>query len=609
MEDYIVITDIEGNIHYINPSFCKRIGYTEAELLRMKVFELHTKEELEEAKLFYKDILENYKKVQNLEITAKDNKKIPVRTKIWKGKWNDKDCYFSIVKDMTEEIEKTAKYDKLFYKNPAIMIIATMGEGRFHDINDSFTNVLGYTREDVIGRRVDKMNFIVDKENLQEVSRQFELEGKIHNFDMKIRGKDGAIYEGLISGEPIEDKGEIYFLAVMTDITKQKKVEKDLEEKTRLQRMLMDIASKYINIPLKEVKSSIEEALELMGEFIGADRVYVLEHDLDKNKIFNSYEWCREEVQCNKEKISEIELLNLREWILINTRGKILIVSDTSKMINNDYMKDMLQEQGIKSMMIVPMMLRHQCLGFVGFDYVRAIHEYNDMETELIELFAQMLVNIKSREKQENKLVESLEEKATLMKEIHHRVKNNLQVISSLLYLQSNHIEDPEIKKILKISENRIIAMATLHEKIYQSKEFSKFDFKAYVEAIIEHLVSYYTNEKFKLKLNMNIERIYLSIDKAIICGLIINELITNAIQHAFTNKDKGTVAVAIKEQDEWITMEIADNGKGMPQNINYLKTQSLGIQLVENLVKQLKGTLSMESEKGTLVFIKFRSK
>jgi two-component sensor histidine kinase len=302
-------------------------------------------------------------------------------------------------------------------------------------------------------------------------------------------------------------------------------------------------------------------------------------------------------------------LLNLREWILINTRGKILIVSDTSKMINNDYMKDMLQEQGIKSMMIVPMMLRHQCLGFVGFDYVRAIHEYNDMETELIELFAQMLVNIKSREKQENKLVESLEEKATLMKEIHHRVKNNLQVISSLLYLQSNHIEDPEIKKILKISENRIIALATLHEKIYQSKEFSKFDFKAYVEAIIEHLVSYYTNEKFKLKLNMNIERIYLSIDKAIICGLIINELITNAIQHAFTNKDKGTVAVAIKEQDEWITMEIADNGKGMPQNIDYLKTQSLGIQLVENLVKQLKGTLSMESEKGTLVFIKFRSK
>jgi len=208
----------------------------------------------------------------------------------------------------------------------------------------------------------------------------------------------------------------------------------------------------------------------------------------------------------------------------------------------------------------------------------------------------------------EAKLKASLKEKVTLIDEIHHRVKNNMNVISSLLKLQSNNIEDDKTKGILKDSQNRIFAMSAIHETLHGSKNLSEINLKNYLSKIITSVFQANSIIPAKVKLNNNLEEFTIDINQASPLGLIINELISNSLKHAFPGDQTGKINVSTKKMDKDLQLTVKDNGIGLPVNFDWQKDSSLGLQLVKGLVEnQLDGCVETVGTEGTQFVIKFK--
>jgi two-component sensor histidine kinase len=213
----------------------------------------------------------------------------------------------------------------------------------------------------------------------------------------------------------------------------------------------------------------------------------------------------------------------------------------------------------------------------------------------------------------QKQMKEILDGKEALLREVHHRVKNNLQVISSLLRLQSTTIKDPFANQKFTESCNRIRAMAMVHEKLYLKEDFSNVDIKEYIESLLKYLESSYSvpGKKIKLVVEIAIRSSQFKIDEAIPLGLILNELLSNAYKYAFPDVGKGTIRVALAESKDkagvTYKLEVSDDGCGLPQKVSMLNTATLGLQLVSLLTEQLAGKLKIVRKPGTWYSITFR--
>lgn len=215
--------------------------------------------------------------------------------------------------------------------------------------------------------------------------------------------------------------------------------------------------------------------------------------------------------------------------------------------------------------------------------------------------------DITSRKRIEEQIKTSLHEKEVLLKEIHHRVKNNLQIISSLLSLQAEYLKDREVLAIFKDSQNRINSMALIHEKLYQSKDLARINFSDYIHDLVASLLYTYDINISKVVLKIEADEILLGIDTAIPCGLIINELVLNALKYAFPGTKKGEVYVSLRSLDDCkYTLTVQDDGVGLPEGLDFKDTESLGLQLVNALVNQLGGTIAVENLGGVKFEINF---
>lgn len=216
--------------------------------------------------------------------------------------------------------------------------------------------------------------------------------------------------------------------------------------------------------------------------------------------------------------------------------------------------------------------------------------------------------DITVRKQAEEHIKASLKEKEVLLKEIHHRVKNNLQIISSLLNLQSGYIQDKFAGEIFKESRNRVKSMALIHEKLYLSKDLARIDFAEYVRHLTTHLLRSYGANARAVRLSIDIEKILLDIDTAIPCGLIVNELVTNSLKYAFPPGVEGEIQITMhQESDGQLALVVRDNGAGLPPNFNFNNTGSLGLQLVSTLTDQLEGTIQLNRTGGTTFKILLR--
>lgn len=217
------------------------------------------------------------------------------------------------------------------------------------------------------------------------------------------------------------------------------------------------------------------------------------------------------------------------------------------------------------------------------------------------------LRDITEQVRAEDQIKQSLREKEVLLREIHHRVKNNMQVISSLLALQAGYTEDEQANQMFRESQNRIRSMALVHELLYQSRDLARIDFVQYVHKLSRHLLHSYLTDAERIRLDIMADALFLDIDMAIPCGLIINELISNALKHAFPNGKEGAIRVELHTDGNGLsTIIVRDNGVGLPEDLDVHQTETLGLQLVTSLAGQLNATIGLLRHPGTTFEIRF---
>jgi two-component sensor histidine kinase/CheY-like chemotaxis protein len=326
----------------------------------------------------------------------------------------------------------------------------------------------------------------------------------------------------------------------------------------------------------------------------------------------------------------------LKQIVLLDRRA-LQIASDQPQ-IDPDELAYM-RQTGIKSLLMLPVVFQHRTVGLVELRDSRLERTFTDHEISLAHLLANQAASaienarlyeqaqqeLARREEAERRITQSLREKEVLLREIHHRVKNNLQVISSLLYLQSQNISDPEILEMFQDSQNRVRSMALVHEELYRTEDLAQIDFAEYIQELAGQLLRSYNLGSDAIALKVDADDTALGVDAAVPCGLILNELLSNSLKHAFpTLLDSGDgrdrtgqpvsaeqAAASSGEGNEigvklytdpegMVQLRVADNGIGFPEGLDFRKTESLGLQLVNILVRQLRGKVELHREGGT---------
>ncbi|GAB4481125.1 MAG: hypothetical protein Kow00124_28550 [Anaerolineae bacterium] len=294
----------------------------------------------------------------------------------------------------------------------------------------------------------------------------------------------------------------------------------------------------------------------------------------------------------------------------------------------SDAQRAYLRQQASATIVLFPMIYHHRVIGVVELRDQSAAREISERELSLAQalvsqaasaitnarLYEQSRLEIAMREEAEQKILASLREKEVLLQEVHHRVKNNLQIISSMLNLQLRNSADPEIVTILRDSQSRIRSIALIHELLYRSSDLARIDFGAYIQNLISHLLSSYRDPSRHISIEVDAKDIALPIKQAVPCGLIINELVSNSIKHAFPRADRpaaadrvDTIRVAMhRGSGGQIELTVSDNGVGISSEMDLDNTSTLGMQIVNTLVRQLGGTLTVSSNAGTSFVVTF---
>ena len=389
-------------------------------------------------------------------------------------------------------------------------------------------------------------------------------------------------------------EGEIHLRDALVE---QKRIEQALlesEERLRLALEGADIAS--WDWDLKTNNAVFSKKFYTMldykpGEFPATFEGWIVHmHPEDRQRVLPDLQRQIRE----KQPLCEIEYRVLTRdgnWVWILSRGKIAGLDDKgipSRMtgVNIDITNRRLMESEIRSLNIV---LEQRVK-----DRTEALRKVNaDLEEEN----AQRLTA-------EQQLRASVDEKTMLLKEVHHRVKNNLQIIASLLNLQSRYIKDEATLAAIRESQNRVKAMSLVHEKLYKSESLSRIDLHDYIRFLGTGLFQFYGAKSRGIQLSLDISNVDLGINATIPLGLIINELISNSLKYAFPEGRKGEISISVRRDDHALTIVYQDNGIGIPSELDWRNTQSLGLRLVNTLVDQMDGTVDLDRTGGTKFMI-----
>jgi PAS domain S-box-containing protein len=274
----------------------------------------------------------------------------------------------------------------------------------------------------------------------------------------------------------------------------------------------------------------------------------------------------------------------------------------------------LLQERGLRAYAGAPLVAANRLLGylFIGSDEVNGLHKESiQIVGEVAHSLALAIQHDLLRAdliRHGDQLAASLREKDLMLQEIHHRVKNNLQIISSLLDMEATTISDPIVIQALQDSRNRVKTMALIHERLYQSSEVGSVPAPAYVRSITSYLFGVHRANSGPVELELKVEDVFLDINTAIPLGLILNELVSNALKYAFGERDagRGRLRIELSQSDSHLVLQVRDNGSGLPQDVNWQVPRTLGLRLVRVLTEQLRGSLELDRQDGTAFRIVF---
>ncbi|MBI5946142.1 MAG: HAMP domain-containing protein [Chloroflexi bacterium] len=306
---------------------------------------------------------------------------------------------------------------------------------------------------------------------------------------------------------------------------------------------------------------------------------------------------------------------DLESWRLALDQGKTVTFVRSEDTTAKAVVFDGADIMDVESLVIFPLQKGNERIGVIElYDFnhrIKISPEQVTLLRTLADKAGYSIENARLLQLTQKKLDEQvvlLHEKEVLLKEIHHRVKNNLQIISSLLNLQASQVTDPQMLEALRDSRMRVRSMALIHEKLYQTQSLARINFGEYVKSLASDLLRSYQSTFKGIQLNIQADEVLLGIDQAIPCGLILNELITNALKYAFPTGRSGTIWIELRTTPaHLLSLRVADDGVGLPADLDILKNKSLGLQLVNSLVNQLDGSLTVEGSHGAVFKVSFK--
>jgi PAS domain S-box-containing protein len=562
--DMIIAVDQEGFITEFNTAAQRQFGYglievlgQNAQILYNNQEQLNQISETIEKNQYFSGEIQNVDK-QGKEFTAL------LSASIIKDQHGNVLGSMGVSRDITElkkaqeELQRSEDRYRDIFENATDFILSIDQDGYFIYSNNAFKNTMGYTATELSNIRIPEV--VADKHITKRTSifKTFVSD----NLEACFVAKDGSriLVQGTSSVRELNGKPHS-IRAILRDVTIQKEHEKKaLEQKAKLE----------------SVFNSTENMM-----------MWTLDSKFNLTSFNNNFQKCLLEDYGLQLSLEDPYLKNITPFV------------DKNK--DQGYMKAFKeaflgkpQQFELPLFTVEDEMVWHQV-------FLNPVY-YGDTMEEI----SCLAYDITDRKQIDTRIRTSLREKEVLLQEVHHRVKNNLQVISSILNLQSSFVTDEKTLQILAESQSRIKTMSYIHETLYQTSDFSSIEFTDYINTLARNLIQSYSSGSTEISLKTDFDQIYLNLDQAIPCGLIINELVSNATKYAFKDKPKGVILLRIKEKDNKIELEVSDNGIGLTDDFDPENSDSLGIYLVQALVEQLDAEMKIVRQPGARFLITF---
>jgi PAS domain S-box-containing protein len=620
-KDAIIMVDSEGNISYWNEAAEIIFRYRRKDVIG-RDFKFLVPEKYYEAldSGFKRFRTSGYAPIigKTIELSGirKGGDEIPIEISLSSVKIRNKWNALGIIRDITERkiAEKELMIKDLAVDSTINAIALAEPKGKLTYVNPAFLKMWGYQENEAIGKHF--VEFWQDEHKALDILDAIREKGKYIG-ESKAKRKDDSPFDVQISASMVTDDFDKPLSTILSfiDITERKEVAKKLEVRSEFEKLVTAISTNFINLPSKKIDSEINKSLQSIGEFAAVDQSYVILYSPDKEKMSMTHEWCSDRA---------VPLMRSKQGLLvkdhrghtaqIESRETIYITHKSDIPPNAGPFLETLESRGGTSLIHVPIAYGGKAFGFVGLESQQKDKTWSVDNIVLLRMVGDILANALERKRVEEQLNASLKEKEVLLKEIHHRVKNNMQVISSLLNLQSGRIKNQEILEMFKESQDRIRSMSLIHERLYQSADLAKIDFSHYIQNLANHLFQSYRIDPEAVVLKTNVRDVSLDINKAIPCGLIINELVSNSLKYAFpqvkdANKKrvkKGEINVQLTSDDGKVILLVKDDGIGLPSDLNIETADSFGLQLVTTLVAQLNGEINIKRKPGATFKITF---
>ena len=557
----IGLVDEYRNIIKVNKEMCDILGYTNDEMLRRSTRFLYPTDKEYEEVVQEKTRLMERKGSGTLETRwkRKDGKIIDVLFSASPVDTSDllRGITFTAIditnrKAAEEELKRSEAKFRSLSENIPDLIVRLDEDGRHLYLNSAVLKHTDSGKEEIIGKNYRELGLPTELCDFWEnaIKKVFRT-GNIFESEFEMNTQEGKLlFNNRLVPERDESGKIISVMGVARDITRQREVEKsysllfnEMKAGVALHKIICDDNGKPIDYLFLDVNPSFENLTGLQKEKIIGKTV--------------------KEVMPNTEQY----------WIDIY--GEVALTGKSIQFEN--YSVELDKHFEVTAFMTKP------------------------------EQFACIFYDISERKRAESEIQQSLVEKEILLREIHHRVKNNLQIIISLLDMQSHSTDNQEIVDLLGTCIHRVNSMALIHQKLYRSTHLVEIDMNQYVRELVNNLVYSYREEGFIPNVNVEIENLNLKIDYAIPCGLILNELVTNCLKHAFKGRKTGKINVSMKRLEIGeVELIVQDNGIGLPKGLVIKEIKTLGLSLVDLLIDQLKGTLEFKRKRGAIFTIRF---
>lgn len=476
-------------------------------------------------------------------------------------------------------------------------------DGNVNYVNPSFLKLWGYTNEkEVLGKNMGI--FWQYRNKTLNVLETLRSKGSWRG-ELAAKRKNGSVFDVQLSSNLVKDKmgKTIGTMASFIDVTRRKRLEKVQKSIYRISETAGSVQK------LDELYPKIHE---IISGLIPAGNFYIALYD-EKNRVIDfPYFVDEKDPPPPPKKVGK----GITEYVL-RTGKPLLAHREVYQMLAENGEIELF---GTPSLYWLGVPLKTTANTTIGVLVVQTYKEgsrYTEKDKDMLVFVSTQIAMAIQRKQAEDRLIASLEEKdallkekEALLKEIHHRVKNNLAIISELLYFQSGLYEDPQFSRVFQSSRDRIKSMALIHETLYQSHDFAKIGSAGYIDNLVEHLTSAYGSGENSIRLEVQTDNIPLDIDTAIPCGLIINELVTNAFKHAYPTGRGGKITIVFRVGDHnRVTLMVGDNGPGLSRDLDIENTTSIGLRLVDILVRQLEAAITIERNGGTRFIITFEQK